>query len=154
MGRDHLYGARQSSRDVDAIPETIGVDAARRLYGDPVFADLLRDIRDGRQTILSAYPKRRTTLTNAVGLSIPVAEPSEHRLAHLIQGVEVQALRAVQAAYPDDIVLLMHDGWVSLTRLDVARMVQVMRDATGYEFELSEERIAIPPDLDLSRLES
>lgn len=147
-----MYGARQSSRDVDAIPEAIGKDAALRLYADPVFAELLRDIRTGRQTILAAHPKGRTTLTNAVGLKIRLADPAEERLAHLIQGIEAQALRAAQATYPDDIVLLMHDGWVSLTRLDVPRMVAVMRAATGYEFDLSEDPIVLPPDLDLSNL--
>lgn len=149
-----MYGARRSGRGVDAIPLIVGGrDVAERLYADPAFVDLLRDIRDGREIILSRHPKRPTTMLNAVSLAIRLDEPPEDQLAHLIQGVEAQALRAAQATSPSHIVLLMHDGWVADKRLDRAHLATALKAATGYEFEISEERVTVPADLDLTNLQ-
>ena len=147
-----MYGARDTTWRDAAIPQAIGADAAQRLFVDQVFAAILADIKQGRKVILASYPRRRTTMLNAVDLPIRLDAPAEERLAHLVQGIEAKALRAVQAEYPEDLLLLMHDGWVSRNRLDVARMEAVMLDATGYELRLSEDQITLPPDLDLSIL--
>jgi hypothetical protein len=154
-----MYGARASSWADAAIPETLGgPEAAARLYADPEYAAIRRDIQDGRQVILARHPKQPTTILNAAGLRIDRTEPVEALLAHLIQGVEAKALRAAVDAYPDDIVLLMHDGWVSRKQLDRKRLTALMREATaedgfaGYEFEVSEDRITVPADLDLTNL--
>jgi hypothetical protein len=134
-----MYGAPLSLWADASIPKNLGEENARRLYGDPDFAALAEDIMKGRRAILADFEGKR--LTNAVGLSIDASAKPRVRLAHLLQGVEVQALRAVQALHPEEIVLLMHDGFVSKVRLDVQRLGEVIRHATAYDLRLSEKRI-------------
>jgi len=136
-----VYGARRSAREVDAIPEVIGCQAAQRLYADPVFAALQHDISRSRRVILQADPTRGKQLVNAMGLALPLPAAPTKRLAHLTQGVEAQALRAMQAVYPDEIVLLMHDGFVSRCQLDRMQLSRAVWKATGYEFKLSEKQL-------------
>jgi hypothetical protein len=87
-----------------------------------------------------------------MGKSIGLKEPAEDRLAHLIQGVEAQALRAIVELYPDEVVLLMHDGFVATRSLDVPLMERRMFDATGYRLTISSGVIHIPANLEFSNL--
>lgn len=62
-------------------------------------------------------------------------------MAHLIQGIEAKALQAAVNLYPNDIVLLQHDGFAATARLDVSAITDAVFSATGYCLELEEERI-------------
>jgi len=145
-----MYGARTSHWFKAVIPDSIGQDAATRLYVDPVFCGIYEDIKVGRKSILAGSPKRPRTILNAVGKSIQLKRPAKDILAHLIQGIEVQALRAAQALYRDNICLLLHDGFVSLRKLSIPRIEAAMKNATSYELRLVEEKIQLPPDLGFS----
>jgi hypothetical protein len=147
-----MYGARLSMRPDNAIPEAIGVEKARRLYADPTFAAIAKDLREGRTAILKGWPRRRRTLLNAMGKPIGLKEPAEDRLAHLIQGVEAQALRSIVELYPEEVVLLMHDGFVATRSLDVPLMERRMFDATGYRLTISGGVIHIPANLEFSNM--
>jgi hypothetical protein len=68
-------------------------------------------------------------------------------LAHLLQGIEAKMLEAVRQTYPDEIRLLQHDGFASAEQLDMGRMVQAIQEATGYQMQIEESRIALSPDL-------
>jgi hypothetical protein len=142
-----VYGAYRSTREGHAIPSEIGQEAAARLYVDPMFARLHMDIKESGRAVLSGYPKRGGQLINAMRLGFPLSEPAPKRLAHLTHGVEAKALRGMQALFPDEIVLLMHDGFVSHSQLDKARLSGAIHAATGYTFELSEERIDANADV-------
>jgi hypothetical protein len=139
-----VYGAPQSEWKDASIPKVVGEEKAWRLYRDKGFAALARDITEGRRAILAAHRGKR--LANALGLSINAAASPKQRLAHLLQGVEAQALRAVQAVYPKEIVLLIHDGFVSTVQLDTARLEAVIRAETGYDLRLSEKHIGNAED--------
>lgn len=54
-----------------------------------------------------------------MGKAIGLKAPGNIRLAHIIQGIEAKALRASIRLYSDEVVLLMHDGFVSKRALDV-----------------------------------
>jgi hypothetical protein len=142
-----VYGAYRSTREGDAIPSAIGREAAARLYADPVFARLHMDIKESGRAILSGCSKRGGQLVNAMKLGFPLSEPAPKRLAHLTQGVEAKALWAMLALYPDEIILLMHDGFVSHSQLDKAHLSRAIHAATGYAFELSEEYIDADADV-------
>lgn len=145
-----MYGARRSIRPEDAIPDEIGVDKAKRLYADPTFSGIADDVLQGRAAILKGWPRRRKTILNAMGKRVGLKAPSEERLAHLIQGVEAQALRAVMELYPDEVVLLMHDGFVATRMLDVQLMERKIFEATGYRLTMSGGVIQIPADLEFA----
>jgi len=147
-----MYGAKLAQRPDNAIPEAIGVENARRLYADPTFASIATDLRQGRAAILKSWPRRRRTLLNAMGKPIGLKEPAEDRLAHVIQGVEAQALRSIVELYPEEVVLLMHDGFVANRSLDVPLMERRMFDATGYRLTISGGVIHIPANLEFSKM--
>src|SRR5262249_6011737 len=117
----------------------VGTTCSGRLFKEPFFAALRGDLAKGSRAIIANYPKQAAKLRGG------------KLLAHIIQSIEAKALRAAQAAYPKDIVLLMHDGWVSSQRLDKDNLRSIIRNATGLTFGLSEEQMkfAAMPTTDL-----
>lgn len=147
-----LYGARRSERPDDAIPEAIGIEAARRLYAVPLFADLKADIAKARQAILKGHPRnRKGWLTNLMGKSIGGRKPPEKILAHLIQGVEAKALKTAIDSQGGSIVLLQHDGFATTAKLDAKAIEDAVVEATGYRLTLEVAQIQPDPDAYFSR---
>ena len=68
-------------------------------------------------------------------------------LAHLLQGIEAKMLGAVRQIYGDKILLLQHDGFASLVKLDTGKMEQAILTATGYKMAIEESRIALDAGL-------
>jgi hypothetical protein len=137
-----MYGARASTWHENAIPREIGAEAAARLYVTPLFKGLKDDIANARAAVLSKCLKKRNGSTvNAFDKSITLTASSEQKMAHLLQGVEAKALQAVVNRFPDDIVLVQHDGFVSTTRLDVSVLSEAIFEATGFRLELEERQL-------------
>ena len=144
-----IYGARTSTWHENAIPQEIGEEAAVRLYATPLFKGLSDDIAKARDAVMSKCLKTRTgSIVNAFDKSIPSTASPEQQMAHLLQGVEAKALQAVVNRYPDDIVLVQHDGFVSIARLDVNALSEAIHAATGYRLELEERLLAADADAD------
>ena len=157
-----MYGAKMSEwegyKDEDgkkltkgsAIPEEIGQEKARALYLDANFSGLAADVKAGGNLILVQWAdKSKTMLFNDMGKSILLTEPSNKKMAHILQGIEAKAIKAAIMLYPDDVVLLMHDGFVSKVILDLQMIEQVIYDETGFNLQVSYEPITVPPDLGL-----
>lgn len=145
-----IYGARFSHRDEDAIPAAIGKEAALRLYQHPVFVALKEDVAKARALIISRWPRSRKRLQNAYGKWIAEGDGQAQVLAHLLQGIEAKMLEVVRKLYPDEILLLQHDGFASSVRLDTGKMVQAIHEATGYQMQIEESRISLSPCLGIS----
>jgi len=142
-----LYGAKESSWFKSAIPDAIGEEAAQRLYALPTFKALSADLDGARRAILDSWPRTANgSLTNACGKAIAGNATPARQLAHLVQGVEARALWAAVNLHPDDIVLLQHDGFVSLRRLDCAALEHAVTTAVGYGLRLEEEQIELHAD--------
>ena len=135
-----MYGARATTWHENAIPREIADTAAvERLYRSPIFIGLKEDVRKAREAILSGLvTTRKGFIKNAFGKSIPSTVGPEKQLAHLLQGVEAKSLQAVVNSYPDDVVLVQHDGFVSSRRLDAGVLSAAIAEATGYVLELEE----------------
>ena len=142
-----VFGARLSEWEDNAIPQAIGSRAAA-LFNDARFKAIADDVLEGRKVILSHWEKRRTTLLNDVGKAVGTKEPANVRLAHIIQGIEAKALRSAINMYPDEVVLLMHDGFVSKRALDVELIEKAIYTDTGMKLEVSGGVITLPADLD------
>lgn len=141
-----MYGARESTREEDAIPEAIGREAALRLYAVPEFQRLKADITTARALILKKWPRTANgRLANACGKAIAAREPATRRLAHLVQGAEAKALMVAVNMHPHHIVLLQHDGFTSTIRLDPRAIERAVFEELGYRLELEEERLQIDP---------
>ena len=147
-----LYGARQIAWPENAIPKAIGIDAAERLFNIKLFGDIHRDIQKARNIILDSHKRtRKKSLVNLFGLPIDGQANKEKMLAHLIQGVEATALKSVLDAYPDDIILVQHDGFTATRLLDVRAIESAVLSATGYHLVLEVERIQLDIDACLAR---
>lgn len=144
-----MYGAKLNEWHENAIPEEIGQEKARALYAEANFSGIAAEAKAGSKLILEQWGKNKTELFNDMGKSIPLTEAANKRLAHITQGIEAKAIKAAIMLYPDDIVLLMHDGFVSKKALDMQMLEQVIYDETGFNLELSHKVITLPPDLDL-----
>ncbi len=142
-----MYGAHTSIWHENTIPKTIGAERAEALYEHPLFVALDTDLKEGGEAILQGWPKRRTTMLNAADKWVGNKEPKRVRLAHLIQGVEAKALERAIELYPDDILLLMHDGFVTSGTVDTRLIEREILKATGYRLELTGGVITLPPDI-------
>lgn len=146
-----MYGARTTEWHENAIPRLLGRCMATRLYQDAQFDAIAQDIRQGRQAIIQGHPRRRTTLVNAMNKRIRLDQGSDKILAHLMQGIEAKALRVAIDLYPIDVVLLMHDGFITTRPVDMVSLEAAVREITGYDLVLTGEQISIPPDLEFSK---
>lgn len=141
-----LYGARQSTRDEDSIAGRIGAEAALKLYAQPLFVALKKDIEGARRAILRGWPRRGGRLVNDSGKAIQDrGVPPPEKLAHLTQGAEAKALLVAFNLHPNQIVLLQHDGFTSTARLDPERIQQEVLAQTGYSLRLEETRLRLDP---------
>lgn len=87
------------------------------------------------------------TLAKPVSLK---AKP-EVRMAHIIQGIEASAIRAAINLYPDEIVLLMHDGCY-YRQIDAVAVERRILAETGYSLRLAGGVIELPADLEFAVL--
>ena len=66
--------------------------------------------------------------------------------------IEAQAIKAAISCYPEDIVLLMHDGFVTTREIDVPLVERRMFEETGYRLKLAGAVIALQANLEFDRL--
>jgi hypothetical protein len=151
-----MFGARATVRHGNAITDALGVHKARALFDNKTFRHIQADLFEGRKLILDKWPKSRNTIKNDMGKTTRFKhkggkrEKPENLLAHIIQGVEAKALMAAVDLYPEDIVLLMHDGFVSKRKLDIPLIERVVYKATGYRLEFTGQVIVVSADLDFN----
>lgn len=142
-----IYGAIASTYWAAAIPEEVGTVKASLLYKDPAFKALMDDIKSATDIILKHHGRnRKGNLVNAKGRSLVGKHTPAQELAHLMQGVEALALEAAVKPNMEHIVLLQHDGFASVKRLDKEQMELDMLAATGYKITLEFEQIRVDID--------
>lgn len=125
-----------------AIVRLMGVDKAAELFAHPLYLALHQEVKGVRKPILAAAPKHRGREVNLFGKGISTSETAEARLAHAIQGIEALILDTVIQAHSRTLRLLMHDGWVSSERLDVAELSKLIFQATGFRVALEENPLS------------
>ena len=131
-----LYGAiLHTDPRYSSIADLVGRAPAQRFKDHPFVKALADDVRRIRKPIVESLPKHAGRIGNAAGVYV---QPSTigKALCHALQGVEVQALQAVVKAHGSDIVLLMHDGWVSRVQLDLRALERTIEDATGFALKV------------------
>jgi len=144
------YPNKRDQREKCAIPQKIG-DKAEVLYRDKEYAGLADDIQKGRKIIIDGWPIQRNSLINDVGKGISKYETLREKLAHIIQGIEAKALRAAHDLHEDDLVLLLHDGFITNNPIDTSALRTLVFDRTDYDLHMTTERIQIPPDLGIRK---
>jgi hypothetical protein len=142
-----LYGAKLSAGLKSAIASAIGFEAAERLVKLSSITALHDEIKRISKRVLSECPRTsRGWVINAFGKSADPNKLTDPQLfAHLLQGVEAKALQAALQCYPNDIVLVQHDGFASKSRLDVGVLAAAVREATGYDLTYEEQQLKPDP---------
>jgi len=141
-----IYGAKFSGRAKDALPKIFNGNTALadRIYLHQKFLALRDDIAGARAVVLKAQEVSRRTIKNCRGLVMRLDGTNERQqLAHLLQGAEVMALEAAYRLYPNEIVLLQHDGFATTRPLDTKRIEAAILEATGYRLEVEQKVIQV-----------
>jgi hypothetical protein len=133
-----LYGAKSSASPYTAIAQEIGCRAAQRLFEASAFMEMDQAVQVARKAILADQKPYRGCYWNSLGKGIAATGSDRRVLAHLMQGIEAQMLGVVGKRYGDDLLLLMHDGWVARTPLPVQQLEDAIAEETGFTVSLSE----------------
>jgi hypothetical protein len=154
------YGAATVNREGVTIPDAIGQLAAGRLFMNPTFSALQKELEEIRPLLLKPYTRRKgkgVVLKNALGLRFDEeAKRAEKgkigpkKQAHVLQGIEAQALLAVLRAYPNDILLLEHDGFVSREPIPLDVVERLVLEETGFRLKASCEVNSLPEEPETS----
>jgi len=145
-----IYGAHATDSQHAALFDAMGdKEKVRQLLKTETFIGLHKEVKQARDVILDSWPTSRGSLINACDKGISIKEDKAKQMAHLVQGIEAFMLRTALRLYPDDIILLVHDGFVSTRQLDKERIKKAIKGTTGYDMNLSEEQISMPHDFDM-----
>ncbi len=140
-----LYGAPLSSNpDYAQIPKKLGVEKARLFANHPFVKSLKKEIFELGSVVVADTHSTRGCYVNAMGIEAPQFEKKSstfNLLCHALQGVEALTLKAVVTEHGEDILLCMHDGWVSRRRLNCSTLQDLIYAATGFELEIEEQKL-------------
>ena len=141
-----MYGAPLNANpNFASIPKKLGPDEAKLFISHPFVKSLKQEIAAIGKHIVEATFSSRGCYVNAMGIEPPNiagATAKFNLLSHALQGVEALALKTVVAQHGQDILLCMHDGWVSRTKLDRKQLQDSIFRATG--FDLGIEEVQLP----------
>lgn len=140
-----MYGAPLNANpDFARIPQILGETEAKLFISHPFVKSLKQEISAIGKYIVNDTYTSRGCYVNAMGIEPPNIAGATGKfklLSHALQGVEALALKTVVAQYGQDILLCMHDGWVSRTKLDSNQLRDSIFRATGFELGIEEMQL-------------
>jgi hypothetical protein len=141
-----LNGAGLYGKNIEAIPDVLGrrSDAFHRFTRNDWIRALRKELDKGGKVILAGWSKKnRGMLINAAGKAISSDTSKGQQIAHLAQGLEALALRAMIAAMPDisTLALLQHDGFTSRTKLNVVALEAAVAREIGIMLTVEEKMV-------------
>lgn len=108
-----VYGMRMTAWSDGALTHALGSQDAARCFAS---AGFVRNLRIELKTVADALIEKNTVLggrvRNALGRAADFRDGRSSLSAHILQGLEAAALRAVIRQYGDSVLLAIHDGWV------------------------------------------
>jgi hypothetical protein len=136
-----MYGAKlEGGYHYSSLSAYMRPDSYELFKRHELVVGLSKDRKTAANAILPTLPVHRGLVGNAIGIYSPTSPNKNVLLAFALQGVEALALRAVIQRFGDQIILPMHDGWVSRQRLDVVEIESVLREATGLPLTVEESQ--------------
>jgi hypothetical protein len=144
-----VYGAQRRTspipgkKELPAILAAMGSEEkARAFFAHPFVKALYDDLHQIRKPIIDAMPRKRGYAINVLGKGIRETEPPERILAHQLQGAEATCLGAVIQTSGENLTLLMHDGFISRTRLNIDELTDAIFKSTGFLMEIEEAELS------------
>lgn len=139
-----IFGELLSAHPENALAKNIGVEPAKILINDPDFIGLYQDIKKARKAINENAPRTANppyNILNAMHKPISRKEKPERILSHILQGFEAKALNAILETYQEDIILPIHDGFVSRNLLSLTEVERIISSSTGFDLKAEETHI-------------
>lgn len=141
-----LYGGiLHTDPRFSSIADLLGKECATKFVNHPIVQGIKGDLTKVKKAIVNDLPRHAGKIGNSLGVYAALDSNTPNALCHGLQGVEAQALKAVVQAYGENIILTMHDGWVSSAYLPVEELNELVSQATG--FELRVEATQMPKHL-------
>lgn len=141
-----IYGAPLSASLQASIAVTVGQKAAERLCKLEPLAKLYDEMKGARKAVFALYRgevERTGKLTNAAGRRIVAKdEKANTLLSHILQGEESEVLKVAIAYASEHIVLLAHDGFVTVQPIDTNELEARIRKQTGHNLSIAGEQFA------------
>lgn len=137
-----IYGATLS----DTIPENrlaisrrIGKEAVGMALRFPPVAALVSDLDRVKPAVIASYAKstrKAQVLVNDFGNEISLTANDKEILAHILQGAEAKALRALMGVLKGDALMLLHDGIICRTKPNKTVLESAILAGTEYALSL------------------
>ena len=143
-----IYGASLSTKYLrtdkgvkqTAIFRICGSDEAYdALIQHHFFKGIAEDVKKGGSVMIDNAKAKTGNMYNALNKPISSSETLAKQTAHLLQGIEAQALDAVLTAA--EVAVALHDGYVFYTKVSASFLENEIKKATGYNLTLEEETI-------------
>jgi hypothetical protein len=132
-----LYGGiLHTDPRFSSIADLLGKECATRFVNHPIVQGIKGDLTKVKKAIVNDLPRHAGKIGNSLGVYEALDPNSPTALCHALQGVEAQALKAVVQAYGENIILTMHDGWVSSVHLPEHELDELVSQATGFELHV------------------
>jgi len=126
----------------------VGFDSSviDRLKADPFMRAFKRDVSAMWTAVLTDENVKRGLSWFTTGRAVPKAATKSKQRMAVYARLERQVVNAMESALlPEGMVpMLMHDGFMVRARVDVNRLVAVVREQTGFVIKLSECKIGLP----------
>ncbi len=143
-----LYGAPLSSGCKTSISEIFGRSAAQKFTSNTKIKSLYREISQARELIVNSHVENRQGgIVNMFGKSISKKNLDTPKIfAHIQQGIEATALRACLRRCHDKVLLLQHDGFTSIERLNKFSLESSILQDTKIYLTLEESKLSYSRD--------
>ena len=139
-----IYGAKKNEH-FGVIQERLKADKFKVITEHPRFNGLYEELQDIFKVMIEKATRDPETnlVKNALGRTDREAKKDSQQVAHLLQGIESQALQAVLSVHQSTVVPL-HDGWVCTTSESIPEAERAILKATGIPLEVGEpERLEL-----------
>jgi len=141
-----MYGAEVRGWHECSIPKEIGKQKTDILLDNILFMSICADIRLAGMKVVAGWGnKTRRTLVNQMGKKMPLLDPNKnptlnkYLVAHILQGLEAYILKTAIELYGSNIVLYLHDGFVTRVPIDTALLVAEIKCRLHINIGLSME---------------
>jgi len=143
-----IYGASLNGGQASSLIRCLGVQGALKFKDHEFVIKLKREIMTLSRHIINDLPENQGFSVNCMGIKAG-SKDSKKVLSHALQGVEALILKRVALEYGEDLLLFMHDGWVSRRRLDIEHIQLLIKEVTCFSgrdgFNMSLEETYIEP---------
>jgi len=137
LALQHFAGVKGIIEATGKRSEPFTEAQAKRFLKHPKVKQLKDEFRKvGNAWIAEAKAKPGHRVVNEFGKGIERKAPPQKLISHLLQGVEAVIMEVCREYYASEIVLLMHDGFVSQSQINERWLEGKIRLATGYRITL------------------